>query len=44
MQLYALRYMKPSHFDDVYLNEKKGIEIYTSSLKLFLDRVKNDAD
>ena len=22
--------MKPSHFDDVYLNEKKGIEISTS--------------
>ena len=36
--------MKPSHFDDVYLNEKKGIEISTSSLKSFLERVKSNAD
>ena len=44
MPLYAARCMKPSDFDDLYLDDKKCIEISTLCLKSFYERVKNNAD
>ena len=36
--------MEPSDFDDVYLDEKKCIQLSTSFLKSFSERVNNNAD